>query len=101
MDRIEQITPRLNGLGTAPQIGYTQKEIIDKLIESEHALPAGVYEKTHAENMRPQDLTKHFAAPAEAFGLGKSDPYRRFVSNMAGPNRTIKTFIPSPSLKRV
>ena len=93
MDRIEQITSRLSGLGTDPQNGYTQKEIIDKLIELENALLAGVYEKTHAENMRPQDLTKHFAALAEEFGLDKSDTYRRFVSNMAELDRTVKSLI--------
>jgi hypothetical protein len=29
MDRFEQITARLDGLGTDPQTGYTQKEIIE------------------------------------------------------------------------
>ena len=93
MDRFEQITARLDGLGTDPQTGYTQKEIIDKLIELENGLLAGVYEKTHAENMRPQDLTKHFAALAEEFGLDKSDTYHRFVSNMAELDRTVKSLI--------
>ena len=93
MDRFEQITARLDGLGTDPQTGYTQKEIIDKLIELENGLLAGVYEKTHAENMRPQDLTKHFAALAEEFGLDKSETYRRFVSNMAELDRTVKSLI--------
>ena len=31
MDRFEQITARLDGLGTDPQTGYTQKEIMARL----------------------------------------------------------------------
>ena len=93
MNRAEQIRASLAGLGTDPETGYTHREIIDRLIALENALLAGVYEKNHAENMRPQDLTKHFSALAEEFGLDKSDTYKRFVANMDELDHAVKSFI--------
>lgn len=92
-NRVEQIKESLSGLGTDPEQGYTHKEIISRLIELENALLAGVYEKNHAENMRPQDLTKHFAALAEEFGLDSSDIYQRFLKNMDELDHTVKSLI--------
>ena len=89
--RADQIISDLAGLGTDPCVGYTNREIIDKLIELEKALLAGVYEKNHAENMRPQDLTKHFSTLAKEFGLLESDAYKRFSENMDLLVSTIKT----------
>ena len=91
--RINQIKESLAGLGTTPEQGYSNKEIISRLIELESALLAGVYEKNHAENMRPQDLTKHFATLAEEFGLDKSSTYKRFTTNMSELDLAVKTFI--------
>ena len=92
-DRYEQIKNSLSGLGTDADQRYTHKEIIDRLIKLENALLAGVYEKNHAENMRPQDLTKHFAALAEEFGLDNNDTYQRFLKNMGELDRTVKGLI--------
>ena len=92
-ERYEQIKNSLEGLGTNPEQKYTHKEIIDRLIALENALLAGVYEKNHAENMRPQDLTKHFATLAEEFGLDNSDIYQRFLKNMYELDRTVKGLI--------
>lgn len=92
-NRVEQIKESLSGLGTTPDQGYSNKEIISRLIELENALLAGVYEKNHAENMRPQDLTKHFATLAEEFGLDKSATYKRFTANMDELDFAVKTFI--------
>lgn len=91
--RVDQIKASLAGYGTTPEKGYSNKEIISRLIELENALLAGVYEKNHAENMRPQDLTKHFAALAEEFGLDESSTYKRFVKNMDELDFAVKTFI--------
>ena len=93
INRAEQIRANLSGLGTDPKTGYTHRDIIDRLIALENALLAGVYEKNHAENMRPQDLTKHFSALAEEFGLDKSDTYKRFVANMDELDHAVKSFI--------
>jgi len=92
-ERVEQIKKSLEGIGTNPSTGYTHQEIIDKLIELEKALLAGVYEKNHAENMRPQDLTTHFALLAEEFGLDDSDTYQRFLINMDDLDHTVKSLI--------
>lgn len=43
--------------------------------------------------MRPQDLAKHFAALAEEFGLDNSEPYKRFITNMAELDHAVKSFI--------
>ena len=91
--RYEQIKSALSGLGTDVTQKYAHKEIIDRLIALENALLAGVYEKNHAENMRPQDLTKHFAALAEEFGLDNSDTYQRFLKNMDELDHTVKGLI--------
>ena len=93
INRAEQIRASLSGLGTDPKTGYTHRDIIDRLIALENALLAGVYEKNHAENMRPQDLTKHFSALAEEFGLDNSDTYKRFVANMDELDHAVKSFI--------
>lgn len=93
INRIAQIKESLAGLGTIPEQGYTHREIIDRLINLENALLAGVYEKNHAENMRPQDLTKHFSALAEEFGLADSDTYKRFIANMDELDHAVKSFI--------
>ena len=93
IERVEQIKESLKGIGTNPSTGYTNQEIIDKLIELEKALLAGVYEKNHAENMRPQDLTTHFALLAEEFALDESDAYQRFLGNMDELDHTVKSLI--------
>jgi len=101
MERVEQMKKDLSGLGTENGVGYTQKEIIDRLIALENALLAGVYEKNHAENMRPQDLRKHFSALAEEFGLDKSESYRRFAANMDELERTVKGLIAGQKGERI
>ena len=92
-NRVEQIKESLVGLGTIPDQGYSTREIITRLIELENALLADVYEKNHAENMRPEDLTKHLAVLAEEFGLDESSTYKRFTANMNKLDFAIKTAI--------
>jgi len=100
-ERAMHIKSSLEGLGTDPTKGYTHKEIIDKLIELENALLSAVYEKNHAENMRPQDLTKHFSTLAEEFGLNNSEVYKRFVANMDELDHTVKSLIAGQRGERI
>ena len=51
-DRTEQIIASLQGLGTSPYRLYTNQEVIDRLKELQAAMARGVFEKTHAENLR-------------------------------------------------
>ena len=65
-DRTEQIIISLRGLGTSPYRLYTNQEVIDRLKELQAAMARGVFEKTHAENLRDAQ---------ESRGLG--DVYKR------------------------
>ena len=55
-DRTEQIIISLRGLGTSPYRLYTNQEVIDRLKELQAAMARGVFEKTHAENLRERWL---------------------------------------------
>lgn len=99
--RIAQITESLNGLGTQANVLYSNQEIIDKLIELQGALAKGVFEKTHAEFLRDQEVMTHFETLAQKYGLDKSDTYLRFKENMRELGYTIGTFIKGKNGERI
>lgn len=92
-DRFNQIIESLEGLGTEADVMYTNQEIIDRLIELQRALAKGVFEKTHAENLRDRDIMIHFEALAKEYSLDESETFLRFKSNMDELGYTIGTFI--------
>ena len=53
----------------------------------------GVFEKTHAENLRDKDIMLHFKTLAEEYGLAQTDTYCRFETNMRELSYTIGTYI--------
>ena len=80
--RMSQIIESLKGLGTNQNTMYTNQEIIDHLTELQGAMARGVFEKTHAENLRDRDIMIHFEALAKEYGLDETDTYLRFKANM-------------------
>lgn len=74
-DRTEQIITSLRGLGTSPYRLYTNQEVIDRLKELQAAMARGVFEKTHAENLRDKDIMLHFKTLAEEYELSQTDTY--------------------------
>ena len=99
--RINQIITNLNGLGTSPEVLYTNQEIIDKLKELQAAMMRGIYEKTHAENLRDRDIMLHFEALAKEYGLESTETYRRFAGNMTEMCYTIGSFIKGMNGERI
>lgn len=91
--RINQIENQLKGLGTSPNQMYTNQEVVDHLKELQSAMARGVFEKTHAENLRDKDIMLHFKMLAEEYGLEQTDTYRRFEANMQDLSHTIGTYI--------
>lgn len=92
-NRMIQIVKSLNGLGTNPSTLYTNQEIIEHLTELQGAMAQGVFEKTHAENLRDRDIMIHFESLAKEYALEKSDTYLRFKTNMSELGYTIGSFI--------
>ena len=80
--RINQILEPLSGLGTTLTGLYTNQEIIDNLEALQAALARGVFEKTHADNLRDKDVMIHFEALAREYSLDKTATYLRFQTNM-------------------
>lgn len=68
-NRMSQIIESLNGLGTKQNTMYTNQEIIDHLTELQGAMARGVFEKTHAENLRDRDIMIHFETLAKEYGF--------------------------------
>ena len=91
--RVSQIKKQLKGLGTSPYRLYTNQEVIDRLKELQAAMARGVFEKTHAENLRDKDIMLHFKTLAEEYGLAQTDTYCRFETNMRELSYTIGTYI--------
>lgn len=91
--RRERIIANLDGLGTSFGQMYTNQEIIDLLKELQDALARGVFEKTHAENLKSKDIMIHFEALAKDRGLDTSDTYIRFRNNMGQMCFTIGSLI--------
>lgn len=100
-NRMSQIIESLNGLGTKQNTMYTNQEIIDHLTELQGAMARGVFEKTHAENLRDRDIMIHFEALAKEYGLNESDTYIRFKSNMSELGYTIGSFIKGMNGERI
>lgn len=100
-NRMSQIIESLNGLGTKQNIMYTNQEIIDHLTELQGAMARGVFEKTHAENLRDRDIMIHFEALAKEYGLDESDTYIRFRTNMSELGYTIGSFIKGMTGERI
>ena len=100
-ERIAEIKATLTGLGTVESELYTNKEIVDKLVELQAALSKGVFEKTHAEHMRERDILIHFEALAKEYGLEESETFLRFKNNMNELGYTIGTFIKGMNGERI
>ena len=99
--RMNKIIESLNGLGTKQNTMYTNQEIIDYLTELQGAMARGVFEKTHAENLRDRDIMIHFEALAKEYNLDESDTYLRFKSNMSELGYTIGSFIKGMNGERI
>ena len=99
--RLSQIIESLNGLGTKPGTMYTNQEIIEHLIELQGAMARGVFEKTHAENLRDRDIMIHFEALAKEYSLDGTDTYLRFKTNMSELGFTIGSFIKGMNGERI
>ena len=91
--RANEIMESLKGLGTNPTKMYTNQEIIGRLMELQSALAKGVFERTHAENLRDKDIVIHFEALAKEYGLDHTDVFLRFKQNMSGLGFTIGSLI--------
>lgn len=100
-NRINQIFASLKGLGTSPDTLYTNQEIIDHCKELQGAMMLGVYEKTHAENLRDRDIMLHFGALAKEYGLDNTETYRRFAANMSELGYTIGSLIKGMNGERI
>lgn len=92
-NRFNQITASFDGLGTAADTLYTNQEIIDRLKALQAAMMRGIYEKTHAENLRDRDIMLHFNALAKEYCLDSTETYRRFADNMTNLGYTIGSLI--------
>lgn len=99
--RLSQIIESLNGLGTKPDTMYTNQEIIEHLVELQGAMAQGVFEKTHAENLRDRDIMIHFEALAKEYSLDGTDTYLRFKTNMSELGFTIGSFIKGMNGERI
>lgn len=100
-NRMSQIIESLNGLGTKQNTMYTNQEIIDHLTELQGAMARGVFEKTHAENLRDREIMIHFEALAKEYGLDGTDTYLRFKSNMSELGYTIGSYIKGMNGERI
>lgn len=92
-ERIELIKKGLSGLGTQAGELYTNQEIVDSLIELQGALAKGVFEKTHAENLRDRDILIHFEALTKEYGIDQTEVFLRFKKNMGKLGYTVGSFI--------
>lgn len=92
-ERIDQIKTDLAGLGTKAGDVYTNQEIIGRLMELQAALARGVFEKTHAENLRDKDILIHFEALTKEYDLDQTDVFLRFKKNMRDLGFTIGSLI--------
>ncbi len=92
-ERINQIKASLNGLGTKADEMYTNQQLVDVLKEFQSALAKGVFEKTHAENLRERDLVLHFEALAKEYGLDQTSTFLRLKSNLEELGYTIGSYI--------
>lgn len=100
-NRVIQIIESLNGMGTKQNIMYTNQEIIDHLTELQGAMARGVFEKTHAENLRDRDIMIHFEALAKEYGLDGTNTYLRLKANMSELGYTIGSFIKGMNGERI
>lgn len=99
--RMNQIASSLKGIGPAPDTLYTNQEIIDLCKDLQSALMRGVYEKTHAANLRDRDIMLHFGALAKEYGLETTETYRRFETNMSELGYTIGSLIKGMNGERI
>ena len=100
-NRMNQIIQTLEGLGTDPNTLYTNQEIVNHLTELQGAMARGVFEKTHAENLRERDIMIHFEALAKEYELDSTDTYLRFKENMNELGYTIGSFIKGMNGERI
>ena len=63
--RIASIKETFTGTGTERGKEYTNQEIVDRLSALQATAAKGVFEKTHAENLRDRDMMIHFEALAK------------------------------------
>lgn len=75
--------------------------IINHLKELQAAMMRGIYEKTHAENLRDRDIMLHFDSLAKEYGLETTETYRRFAANMTDLGYTIGSLIKGMNGERI
>lgn len=92
-NRVNSIRQTFEGVGPNSTTLYTNREIVDLLMELQRTMIAGVYEKTHAEYMRDRDLMLHFSTLAADYGLKETETYKRFEKNMNDLGYTVGSFI--------
>ena len=91
-DRVTEIREALAGLGAEKGRSYPTKELCERYEELQSALARGVFEKTHAENMRDKDVRNHFRTLSETYGLLESPCFSRLDSNLQTLGYAIGSF---------
>ena len=92
-ERVNSIEKSFDGIGLDSTTLYTNQEIVDGLKALQKKMMEGVYEQTHAEHMREQDLKRHISTLASEHGLDETVLYKRFEANMNDMGYTIGSYI--------
>ena len=82
INRINELKRAFEGKMPETTKEYTNKEVLEMLLNTQDTMLAGVYEQTHAEAMEAKDLMIHFGSLAEQYGLKETSVYQRFQENM-------------------
>lgn len=99
--RLNQLKKNFDGLGTKQNVLYTNQEVIERLTGLQGAMARGVFEKTHAENLRDRDIMIHFEALAKEYKLNETETFLRFKNNMNEFGYTIGSFIKGMNGERI
>ena len=91
-DRVTEIRDALTGLGAEKGRSYPTKELCERYEALQSALARGIFEKTHAENMRDKDVRNHFRTLSETYGLLDSPCFSRLDSNLQTLGYAIGSF---------
>lgn len=92
-NRKERIKHHLRRYCPDPCGLYTNQEVVDWLKKLQGELASGVFEKTHADNLRDRDVLIHFETLAKEYGLDDTCTFRRFQKNMQFMGYIIGSYI--------
>ena len=91
-ERMTEIREALAGLGAEKGCYYPAKELCERFEQLQSALARGVFEKTHAENMRDKDVRNHFKALSESYDLLDSPCFTRLDANLLSLSYAIGSY---------